>query len=144
MIYSKSCVIKKAFNKNPIRVCIDSIKVGDYIRTIKLDNGVYSLSKIKSIVKLTLPRYELYTTCLDTIICSPLCEFMTLDGLAPWQPTMNYDHSTRLCKRESSKLLTPFIVKVKQVGNPTVFYDILLENKDEAILVDGYAKLPSR
>jgi hypothetical protein len=140
VISAGSTVLRKLYNKGMTRIGIEYLKVGDYIRTISQETGDYSISKVTSVVKLTLPRYEITTTCFDTLHCSNSCRFMTLDGLYAWSPNQPYDHSTRLCKRDAAKLLTPFIKTVKLTGIPTVFYDILIENEGEAVLVDGYAK----
>lgn len=141
MIPATSTIIRKLYNKGFTRTGIEALRVGDYVRTISVETGDYSYSKVLSVVKLTLPRYELHTTCFDTVFCTAKCRFMTLDGLHAWSPNQPFDHSTRLCKRDAAKFLTPFIKKVSNVGFPTTFYDILIENKGEAVLVDGYAKI---
>ena len=68
---------------------------------------------------------------------------MCLDGMVvPWSPTMSIDHTTRLVKREASKVLTPFVKSAKLVGSPLVFYDLIVESEEpQAVLVDGYAKI---
>ena len=143
MIPSNSTVLRKLYNKSLTRVGIEAIRVGHYIRTIDLETGDYRMSKVISIVKLTLPKYEITTSNFDTIACSSNCKFMCLDGMVvPWSPTMSIDHTTRLVKRDASKVLTPFVKSAKLVGSPLVFYDLIVESEEpQAVLVDGYAKI---
>jgi len=142
MIPATSTIQRKPYNRSMVRIGVEALKVGDYIRTVNLDNGDYNFSKVISIAKVTLAKYEVKTTCFDTIICSSVCKFMCLDGLPhPWTVNHSFNHSTRLLKRDASKLLTPFIKTVKKIGTPHTFYSIVIEDKDQAVLVDGYAKV---
>lgn len=141
MIPQNATVQKRFYNKGFVRVGIESIKVGDYIRTVDIESGEYSYTKVTSIVKLTLPRYELTTTCFDTVYCTSACKFLCLNGFRVWSPSQDFDEGDRLVKRESSKLLTPFIKSCKLIGFSTIFYDILVEDINKAVLIDGYAKI---
>lgn len=143
MIPANSTVLRKLYNQNVTKIGIESLKIGQYVRTINIDTGEYDYCKVTSIVKISLPRYEIRTTCFDVIYATANCKFMALDGLpTPWNPTHSFNLNTRLLKREAAKVLTPFIKSVKVIGYPSAFYDILIESDTpQAVLVDGYAKV---
>jgi hypothetical protein len=57
MIHHTSTVIRKRKFVSDERVAIENVKPGDLLRTITTDNGDFSHNYVRSIVKVTLPRY---------------------------------------------------------------------------------------
>ena len=141
--HNATVIRKRRFGKDE-RIGIEQVKPGDLLRTITTDNGDFSHNYVRSIVKVVLPRYEIYTSCLDTISATEKCQFLTLDGLkVPWNPSLKFDRTTRFLKRPYKRgdFLLPFVRRVIETNIPTVFYDIVLQYEGHALLVDDYAKV---
>ena len=142
MIFHNSTVQKKFFNKGVIRVGIESVKVGDYLRAINTKNLEYELVKVISIVKVKVHKCTFKTSTLESIECAKISKFFCLnDSYSLWTPDHSFSYDFRLVKRKNKHIYTPFVKEVQHSTFTYDFYDLVIEGTDVALLVDGYARI---